>query len=356
MQSVLLLIGLLVTGLLMFSAGYLLQVSSNKLWVKRSLLLFTLLYGAQMALLVGQLAGLVALQPLRLLLAFTLPSIGYFSFVLSVREQAQPRWRDSWLALPWLWLVALWWWPRVAAWLDLAIIANELLFAGLILRLALTMVAKELALWRKLALAFAGLFAVLAGFDVAIYWELTGPSLLTDSVALLLALWLVTAFWLVTLLLFVRHPKLIEFIDVHVAKTTELVNQVLPSALRHSLDAAQAQAIAEQVQQRLREQQLYLAEDCSLASVAKSLAMPARQVSAAVNSHCGKGFATLLNDFRVEHAAALLADQQFAALPIISLMYESGFRTKSSFNKEFNQRLGMSPSQYRQKMLPESAE
>jgi len=346
MHSATLLIALAITALLMFSAGYLLQLSTAKIWVKRCLLLFVVLYGAQMALLVATIAGIAPLQQLRLMLAVLLPASGYYCFALSLREPARPRFSDSFYLAPLAALIAgqLCITNYSTVWIDALLIVNELIFGLLLVRLAKRMQSDAYARWRQLALAFAILFIVLAGFDMVIFAEVSRSNALSNSLSLLLALWFVTVFWLLALLFIGNNKLLLSFIDAQTAKTTELVAKVLPTGLSN----AELHHIASLVLQHFRQQRSYLDEHCNLSTIANSLQLPARQVSAAINRELGKGFSTLLNDFRVEHAASLLRDPACAHLPIISLMYEAGFRTKSSFNREFSLRLGMSPSQYRQ--------
>lgn len=97
----------------------------------------------------------------------------------------------------------------------------------------------------------------------------------------------------------------------------------------------------------LRERQAYAEFGLSLATTARRLSVSAKQLSAAVNRVHGRGFRTLLNDYKVEAAARLLADPRMAERPITEIMFDAGFQTKSNFNKEFVLRKGVSPSQFR---------
>jgi AraC-like DNA-binding protein len=84
----------------------------------------------------------------------------------------------------------------------------------------------------------------------------------------------------------------------------------------------------------------------TLAQAAKKLCVPARQLSTATNHVYGKSFSVYLNDQRIEAARQLLLDTP--AMSIIDVMQESGFSSKSNFNKEFLRVTGVSPSQFRQ--------
>ncbi len=84
----------------------------------------------------------------------------------------------------------------------------------------------------------------------------------------------------------------------------------------------------------------------TLTQAAKKLGVPARQLSMATNHVYGNSFSVYLNDRRIEEAKELLLAAPDR--PIIDVMQEAGFSSKSNFNKEFLRVTGKSPSQYRQ--------
>lgn len=91
----------------------------------------------------------------------------------------------------------------------------------------------------------------------------------------------------------------------------------------------------------------------TLTQAAKKLCVPARQLSTATNHVYGKSFSVYLNDRRIEEARELLLGTP--EMPIIDVMQESGFSSKSNFNKEFLRVTGVSPSQFRQASLSTAA-
>lgn len=56
-----------------------------------------------------------------------------------------------------------------------------------------------------------------------------------------------------------------------------------------------------------------------------------------------------MNEYRIAEAQQLLKD---SAMPVTSVMFESGFQIKSNFNREFLRVTGMSPSEYRRANMP----
>lgn len=73
--------------------------------------------------------------------------------------------------------------------------------------------------------------------------------------------------------------------------------------------------------------------------------IPTRQLSNAVNQIYGNTFSVHLNDRRIAHAKELLVQQP--QLPIIDVMLQSGFSSKSNFNKEFTRVTATTPGKYR---------
>lgn len=345
MQNAVFLLGLFATGVLMFFAGYFLHLSTNKPWLKRLLLIFVLIYSLQMGLLVADLAGFEALQILRILLATTIPPFGYYCFSLSLRGSDRPQIKDIGYLLPIsvIGIVLLLPIDSSKLWIDPMLAVNELFFGARLFLLSRQIDPATQSKWRKTAVAVATLFVVLAMMDILIYLELQIIFQLSQSISLMVALWLVNGFWLLSLIFIVHNRELMNFIDNRVSHTNELVAQIIPT----TMSVQEAAIISSKVTQLLENNQFYLQEDCNLINLSKALHLTSRQVSSAINMNLKKGFSTLINDFKVQHAVKLLTDEAWSHLPIVTIMYESGFRTKSSFNKEFSRRMQQSPSEFR---------
>ena len=88
----------------------------------------------------------------------------------------------------------------------------------------------------------------------------------------------------------------------------------------------------------------YLQENVSLDSVAAKLDTLPRHVSQVVNSRHSMNFSAYVNRQRVLDASRRLRASDD---PVTRVMYDVGFGSKSSFNREFKRCFGMSPSQWR---------
>jgi AraC-like DNA-binding protein len=95
-------------------------------------------------------------------------------------------------------------------------------------------------------------------------------------------------------------------------------------------------------------QQLYLEPNLTLADVAARLRVAPRQVSQTATRLAGN-FSTFLNNRRVEVVARAL--EQPEPGPITTIMFDSGFGSKSAFQREFKRRFGVSPTEYRRRIV-----
>lgn len=103
------------------------------------------------------------------------------------------------------------------------------------------------------------------------------------------------------------------------------------------------------VVRRLRElmekEELFRDEALSLAKLAARLEISRHQLSEVLNKVLGVNFARFVNEYRVAAARAVLSREPEAS--ILSIAYQVGFQSKSTFNAAFQRLEGCSPSQFR---------
>ena len=93
--------------------------------------------------------------------------------------------------------------------------------------------------------------------------------------------------------------------------------------------------------------QLHLDPDLNLNRMARKLGVPSRQVSSAINRQRSISVSQFINSLRIDEACSLLKETN---LPVTRVMLQSGFTTKSNFNREFSRRMGSSPSVWRARL------
>ncbi|TCM67953.1 AraC family transcriptional regulator [Rhizobium sp. BK068] len=117
-----------------------------------------------------------------------------------------------------------------------------------------------------------------------------------------------------------------------------------PSEQRVPSDVTEDKAIANHIDTLMREQHLYRDPDLTLQRLARRSGIPARQISGALNRTYGRNVSQVVNEYRVSDAKQRLVTTRDQ---ITAIMLESGFGTKSNFNREFLRVTGMTPSRYR---------
>lgn len=101
---------------------------------------------------------------------------------------------------------------------------------------------------------------------------------------------------------------------------------------------------ARRIDRLMRETRLYTDPDLTLVKIARKAGIPAREISTAINRHHGMNVSQYVNGLRLDQACRLLATTDE---PITTIQFESGFQTKSNFNREFRRQYGCSPTQWR---------
>lgn len=94
------------------------------------------------------------------------------------------------------------------------------------------------------------------------------------------------------------------------------------------------------------EKKLYVKHEVLMQNIAEHLAVSQRHLSRAINHVHGESFSKRMNRLRVSEAKRLLSEP--TNISITEVMFDSGFRTKSNFNKEFLAIEGVSPSEFRE--------
>jgi AraC-like DNA-binding protein len=96
----------------------------------------------------------------------------------------------------------------------------------------------------------------------------------------------------------------------------------------------------------------HLDPDLTLSRLSRKLLIPAKQLSAAINRVKAENVSRYINRKRIEEACAHLARSG----NVTAAMLESGFNTKSNFNREFLRVTGVNPSKWLRQHQQASAE
>ncbi len=115
------------------------------------------------------------------------------------------------------------------------------------------------------------------------------------------------------------------------------------------IDPAKAEEIMKRVTYLFDVEKIFRKEDISLQSLSEELTVPAYQLSWVINKKMNITFSGLVNSYRIEEVKKRLASAQDKDKNILDIAFDSGFNTKTSFNRVFKKMTGITPSQYRRR-------
>ena len=91
----------------------------------------------------------------------------------------------------------------------------------------------------------------------------------------------------------------------------------------------------------------YLEANLSLPELANKLNMPSHHLSRVINEEFGVNFFEFVNQYRIEEVKSMIRNPKFDNYSLLGIAYESGFNTKSAFNRVFKKLTGTTPSNYK---------
>lgn len=190
-------------------------------------------------------------------------------------------------------------------------------------------------------LILAGLMLINLLVEVGVWMEMAANKPTSESRVILFGILVFLAFNILALGLALTRAPLVEWMHA-------LQDFRLPRT--KPLGDVEAEEIFARWHALVLERELHKREGgVTLEHAGRMMGVPSRQISIAVNRIYGGSFSQYLNDCRVKEAQRLLVEQP--ELPITALMLETGFTTKSNFNKEFQRVTGLSPGEYRKRTL-----
>ena len=96
----------------------------------------------------------------------------------------------------------------------------------------------------------------------------------------------------------------------------------------------------------LENEKLYLNPELVLQDLADRMQSSSKVLSQVINQRSGLNFFDFINSYRCEELKSIMADAD-PKVTILEIMYQAGFNSKSSFNKEFKKLNGITPTEFR---------
>ncbi len=134
-----------------------------------------------------------------------------------------------------------------------------------------------------------------------------------------------------TSLLRVFYPNLVREVIVKAHLPTHDYNLDLPHV--------------ERINSLLKDEKIYREMRLNRASLAKKIGIGEHYLSRIINHHFGKSFNDLINSYRIEEAKQRLHNEP--AQQITTIGFEVGFNSIASFNRVFKEKVGLSPTEFK---------
>ncbi|MBN1532046.1 MAG: helix-turn-helix transcriptional regulator [Spirochaetes bacterium] len=253
--------------------------------------------------------------------------------------------------------------PRAVLYADMTINGGGLIFESLLYAASLSMVQRYAGRLRehfsstdtlKLSLFRITLSVlILAVFVFFLSLMLEGrvgrQYKLPDVIAILIGLGL----GFVIALLAMIQPELFD--RVRPAEKADRPDDAEPSPRYEKLrlPASEEARYVERLREAMAERRLYLREELTLRDLAGELSLPAHHLSMILNIHFRQNFYSFINGYRVEEVKRRLANPDYSDRSILSIAYDAGFNSKSTFNTVFKNVTGKTPKEYREDLSVE---
>lgn len=100
---------------------------------------------------------------------------------------------------------------------------------------------------------------------------------------------------------------------------------------------------------------LFLEAGLTIGGLGDLLGIPEHRLRRLINKGLGyRNFAAFVNDYRIDEAKRRLADPKMAREQIVSHAFSLGYASLAPFNRAFRERVGISPTEYREQMLSDA--
>ncbi|MCF8308738.1 MAG: helix-turn-helix domain-containing protein [Bacteroidales bacterium] len=118
-----------------------------------------------------------------------------------------------------------------------------------------------------------------------------------------------------------------------------------------ALTEAEEKQIGEKLTGYMKREKPYLNPDLNLPRLADELGIKSHNLSQVINDKMETNFFEFINRHRVEEVKAKMTNPDYSNYSLLGIAFESGFNSKSAFNRVFKNITGHTPTQYKKAYL-----
>lgn len=116
---------------------------------------------------------------------------------------------------------------------------------------------------------------------------------------------------------------------------------------KSSLSEEDKKKYIEQILKFMDTEKPYLDYNMKQSDITEKLNISLHHFSEILNTSLQKNFNNFINSYRVEEAKRMIKNPSYNDYKLISIGYEAGFKSKTSFNRAFKNMVGVTPSEYK---------
>ncbi len=141
------------------------------------------------------------------------------------------------------------------------------------------------------------------------------------------------------------------FVAGYREEIAELQDELRQKYTGSGVSAAELERIATVAQAEMEREKPYRDDTLTIGKLATRLGVSANHLSYALNGTLHQNFHGFVNTYRIAEAKRLLAAPSRRDDSILTIAFEAGFKSKSTFNALFKATVGLTPSAYRKSVL-----
>jgi AraC-like DNA-binding protein len=127
------------------------------------------------------------------------------------------------------------------------------------------------------------------------------------------------------------------------------------SSISDTVSAIDHDKLYKQLQTAMEEERLYLDPELNLSKLASHTGISSKIISAILNQHHQTSFNDFINGYRVREVSKLMVSPGSQQYTISGIAFEAGFNSQATFQRAFKKQTGMSPREFMNNRLKESA-
>ena len=91
----------------------------------------------------------------------------------------------------------------------------------------------------------------------------------------------------------------------------------------------------------------FLNPEYNINNLSDEIDVPRHHITQVINTYLEKNFYTLINEYRVNEVVERMSGKAYQNYTLLAIAFDSGFNSKSAFNRIFKQTKGKTPSEYK---------